>query len=462
MRQYKYMFPQFTFYDRTGIRKIMEAQAEKGWLLDRVSNFSWRFRRIEPKKIRFAVTYFPRASAYDPHPSDAQQDLLEFCAHSGWTLAATAAQMQIFYTERQDAIPIETDPALELENIHASAKKNYLPAYFTLGVLAVMQLILQIAQLVQFPLDQLSRNTTLFNFLSMGILLTMFLTETLGYFRWYRRAKKAAESGVFLETRGNRKFVLGLLTVDLALFALLLISMESRIALVMALYGLVMVAVFAITFGVHGWMKKRGASASSNRIATIVVSTVLATVTVSALVFLAISTVRSGLWDSERVVGTRQWGSFTFDIYNDPIPLKVEQLMEVPTGDYSYEAREETSLLLGVSEYFQQIYGPSEYPDLNYIVYSTKIPFIQELVRRELLAPSNYVSQIDVNGVEYYDTYVSINAADWGAEEAWQKQCMDIRYRDYVLFFEDCIVKIQPGWDMTAKQMRIVGEILGE
>ena len=94
MRKYKYMRAQFTFYDRTGIQRILEEKAEKGWLLDKVSNFGWRFRRIEPKKIHFAVTYFPPASAYDSHPSERQQDLIDFCDHSGWKLIGTAAQMQ--------------------------------------------------------------------------------------------------------------------------------------------------------------------------------------------------------------------------------------------------------------------------------------------------------------------------------------------------------------------------------
>ena len=99
MRKYKYMLAQFTFYDRTGIQKILEEKAEQGWHLDKVSNFGWRFRRIEPRKIHFAVTYFPKASAYDPKPSEYQQDLIEFCNHSGWKLIATAAQMQIFCNE---------------------------------------------------------------------------------------------------------------------------------------------------------------------------------------------------------------------------------------------------------------------------------------------------------------------------------------------------------------------------
>ena len=67
MRKYKYLMAQFTFYDRTGICKLLEAQAEKGWLLDRVTNYAWRFIRTDPRKVHFAVTYFPKASAISKH-----------------------------------------------------------------------------------------------------------------------------------------------------------------------------------------------------------------------------------------------------------------------------------------------------------------------------------------------------------------------------------------------------------
>ena len=97
MRKYKYLMAQFTFYDRTGICKLLETQAEKGWLLDRVTNYAWHFIRTDPRKVHFAVTYFPKASAYDPGPSERQRELHEFCAHSGGVLAGTTAQMQIFY-----------------------------------------------------------------------------------------------------------------------------------------------------------------------------------------------------------------------------------------------------------------------------------------------------------------------------------------------------------------------------
>ena len=101
MKNIKRRFLQFSFYDRTGIERYLEKQALKGWLLEKTSAFGWKFRRIEPRKISYAVTFFAKASAFDPEPSEAQLRFQDFCEHTGWKLAASSAQMQIYYNEEE-------------------------------------------------------------------------------------------------------------------------------------------------------------------------------------------------------------------------------------------------------------------------------------------------------------------------------------------------------------------------
>ena len=55
MKDTKRRLMTFTFYDRTGIEKDLEKQAEKGWLLEKCAATGWIYRRIEPAKIHFAV-----------------------------------------------------------------------------------------------------------------------------------------------------------------------------------------------------------------------------------------------------------------------------------------------------------------------------------------------------------------------------------------------------------------------
>lgn len=462
MRKYKYLMSQFTFYDRTGIRKILEAQAEKGWLLDRVSNYGWRFKRIEPQKIHFAVTYYPKASAYDPGPSEQQRELHEFCAHSGWVLAGTTAQMQVFYNLSENPVPIETDPMIELENIHKSAKRNYLPAYFMLLILAVFQISLQIGQLMTFPLTYLSQDTVIFNWLCEIVLFTMCAIEIGGYFLWYRRAKPAAENGEFVETRGHRKFQLFLLGVIIAALAVLLISMSPRMAVSM---GAILAMMFLLIFGVFGiqhLMKRKGFSTGANRTATWVLTLVLTVVICGLMLPVVGSIMDLPVWQENRVVDQYEWNGHYFDIYKDEIPLKAEDLTDAESPDYSYEARKQGSLLLQKGEYSQRIWGISDMPELSYIIYSTKIPFVYDLCVREAVEPMDYPAAVDIYGNEYYDTYVHQDVTPWGAKYVYRRHVHGEPYNHYVLCYEDRIVIFQPDWELTEEQMAIVGEKLGK
>ena len=346
MRNYKYLMAQFTFYDRTGICRLLEKQAEKGWLLDKVTNYAWRFRRVEPQKIHYAVTYFPKASAYDPGPSEQQRELYDFCAHSGWILAGTTAQLQVFYNTAEKPVPIETDPVLELENIHASARKNYLPAYFVLLFLALFQIGLQISQLVSFPLTYLSQDTTMFNWLCQTVLLLMCSMELIGYFSWYRKARKAAENGEFVQTRGYRNIQLFLLGVVIAALVWLLCSMSPKMAAVMGIVLTFLFAVILLVMGIQTLMKRRGVPTGTNRVITWVLTVILTVVIVSLIFPVADAIMELPVWEENREVRQYEWNGHYFTIYNDDIPLRVEDLTDATSPDYSYKALEQSSPFL--------------------------------------------------------------------------------------------------------------------
>lgn len=460
MRKHKWMMAQFTFYDRTGICKLLEQQAEKGWLLESISSLGWKFKRTEPRKVHYAVTYFPKASAYDPGPSEQQRELQEFCAHSGWILAGTSAQMQVFYNLAEDPVPIETDPMMELENIHRSAKKNYLPAYIILFVLAIFQIALQIGQAISYPLTYLSQNSTLFNFFCQSVLFLMCGQEILGYFLWYRKARAAAENGEFVETKGHRNFQLFLMWLVIGALILLLISMAPVDSLVMVACLVLMTCVYAVVGLSQFFMKKWGVARNVNRTVTIVMAFVMAFAVTSFAVY-KLSDVMH-LQEENRVVGYYDLHGMQVELYDDPIPLCVEDMLDVSNDDYSRSAREEKSLLLKRSEYYQRIWGPAEEPDLEYVIYETSIPAIYDLCVRECLKPRDYPIDIDTEGNEIYDTYLAQDAAPWGAREVYRRYVGEDAGDYWTLCFENRVVVFQPGWELTPEQMTIVGEKLGK
>lgn len=461
MRNYKYLMAQFTFYDRTGICRILEQQAEKGWVLDKVTNYAWRLRRMEPKKLHYAVTYFPKASAFDPGPSEQQRELHEFCAHSGWILAGTTAQMQIFYNESENPVPIETDPLVELENIHKSARKNYLPAYFMLLGLAIFQIALQMGQLLSFPLTYLSQNTTFFNWLCQGVLLVMCATEICGYFSWYHKAKKVAENGEFVDTKGFRKLSLSLLGVILAALVWLLCSMSPRMAIFMAIILSLLFAVILAVMGIQNLMKRMGVSSGTNRTVTMVLAVVFSLAVGALAVPVGNMVMDHSAWAENREVRQYEWNGHYFDIYNDEIPLRVEDMSDTRSPDYSYEAREQSSLFLKKGDYSQRIWASSDLPEMSYIVYTTQIPAVYDLVVREATKPVDYAMGVYENGEPYYDEYIPQDGILWGADAAYRRYAGGEPYDHWVLCYDGCVVIFQPNWELTPEQMTVVGSVFG-
>ena len=116
-------------YDHTGIKEYLERQAMEGWMLEKLTEIFMIFRRIEPKKLQFTVSYFAKASVFDPKPTQEQLRFQEFCEHTGWKHIASKGELQVFCNEDEAAIPIETDPRIEVESIHKTMKKLFLPYY---------------------------------------------------------------------------------------------------------------------------------------------------------------------------------------------------------------------------------------------------------------------------------------------------------------------------------------------
>ena len=156
MRDRKWRFELYSIWDHTGLEVHLGRMAEKGWLLEKVSNFGWTYRRIEPKKLTFCVTYYPKASDFAPEISEEQETFYAFCQHTGWKLAASCAQLQVFYNERENPTPIETDPILELDTIHRTMKRSALFSHFLLAALALLQGGMLVSWLLRDPVRQLS------------------------------------------------------------------------------------------------------------------------------------------------------------------------------------------------------------------------------------------------------------------------------------------------------------------
>lgn len=457
----------FSFYDRTGLEKHLARMAEQGWLLEKIGQFFWTYRKAEPQALTFSVCYFPKASQFDPGPSEEQQTFYDFCEHTGWTLAASSAQLQVFYNRRPDPIPIETDPVMELDAIHRTMKRSFLPSQLVMLVMAMLNGALMVWRLVDDPVEELARSSTLLTGMCWLLIVVLVGVECGGYLLWHRRAVRAAERGEFLTSHSHRKLqiaALVLLGVWLMYYLLSVFTSGNRMmtAVVVIMFCVYVPGVFLVTNGVKGFLKRRRASAKVNRVATIVIALAAAYALVGVIVFGTLYANKHGVFAGDREE-TYQYNGHTFTAYHDELPLTVEDLLYVDSDGYSYwQQWGEESLLLGryVMEQRPRFDAPNnkEAPRLNYTIVLVKAPFLYGLCR------DTFLHQWE--GDWYWDSeYVPADAAPWGAVEAYRELDGEYGLRNqYLLCYPDRIVEIQFDYDwgeITPAQMAIVGEKLG-
>ncbi len=432
MRETKRQMSLYSFYDHTGIEKHLARMAERGWLLCGIGQLFWHYRRIEPRRITFSVCYFPKATIYDPYPSERQEEFYDLCAHAGWTLAGSSGQMQVFYHQGENPTPIDTDPALEVEAIHQSAKKTVLPANFLLLGVAVLNLGLFLWRFWDNPVLTLASGGTLLALVAYTLILVNCTVELCSYFRWRGRARRAAERGEFLPTRSRVWLQRLLLAILLPAGAWCLAGMfQDGLGGLAAVSMLGVIGIIAAVLGVRKLLKGAGVSAKANLRGTLAACVVLSILFAAAIPWLVVRGLNSR--PNPRA---------------EELPLSVTDLVEMDPDHYSrWQFRISSPLLalLQVSDY-PRIYGEMTH-SLRYDVTVVKVPALYGLCRDHYLGGDS--------------RYTPVDPAPWGAQEAYRYVLNGQTLEHYVLCYPHRVVEITLDWTPTAEQMAVVGEKLG-
>ena len=162
----------YAFYDHTGLERHLEKMAANGWMLESVGTYALRYRRCEPKKLRFAVVYYPKTDSFCPdEPNHENLTFWDYCAGAGWQIVTQRDDTHIFYNEDLDAVPFETEAVVQVETMERAKKGYVLSNTITVACMLPTMLYLQVSQLRRDPVA----------FLADGYDLTMMLM-IFGYY----------------------------------------------------------------------------------------------------------------------------------------------------------------------------------------------------------------------------------------------------------------------------------------
>ena len=462
MSETKKRLEMFSFYDFTAIQRHLEKMARQGWRLVCAERGRWTYRRAEPAELHYAVVYFPDSSQYDPEPTEGQQTLRDYCLAAGWEPVADWGQMQIYCTDRPDPVPIDTEPSIQLETIHRTMKRTFLPGTLALMALFLLQLGMQFSDLYWEMGDYLSSGVHLSLLVMLLLVLAAECVDLGSYLLWRRRSKASiARGGGCVPSRGHRRLVwsllgLAVLTVVWQMTAL----KDPAMGGFMPLYLAGLVGIIWVTWRIQSALKRRKFSRNANRAVT------MGTVVVLSFLLMVISTaglftvLGAGLGERPPVETYESWGR-TWNVYHDPIPLRVEDLMDTDYDGWSTETeRQATPLAARLSAWQSGRVGEKpDVPDLDYEITDVRLPLLADAVWNSCLREVRRYDGRDTPA-ELRREYRPMDAALWGADAACRL------YRDgeasdtYLLRWGSCMVRLGFREELTPEQMALAGEKL--
>ncbi|MDE6934856.1 MAG: DUF2812 domain-containing protein [Oscillospiraceae bacterium] len=432
--------------DCEAIAGHLEKMAAKGWLLEKVGNWGWTFRRAEPCQVRYCITFFPGASVFDPGPTGDQETYIDYCAAAGWEFVSSYGPAQYFRSTRPDPVPIETDEAAKLRAIHRSMWKTLILGSLLLLFAQLINVPGRVRHFRWAPMSELSDSGTLGLWLMMAVLVVYLVGSLADYFIWYFRSKRSVERGgacLPVHTRA-RLWASGVLLAACAAGIAGFVSELTRPGfgwiLLYSFGG--MALLLAVIFGVMNRMKRQGSARGDTRAAYLVLTVVLAVAYSFGMVPFARHLSETGATERAPAYTYTKYG-VERSIYLDELPVTLEELgFPVSAEDHcSYEAEVSRSPLARHTVCTQYALGEgSDLPDLEYQVCEIPWGWLRDLC---------------------WDTLVhsgdgQFRAEDVAVEPAPEAALSRARYggRQYLLLFEDRIVVISGDWEMTAEQIR--------
>lgn len=437
----------FSFYDHTGMEKHLEKLAQKGWMLEELSNWGWKYRAIQPQKLHFSVSFDTRASEFAPEPSEEQATFQEFCARSGWKLAASSGRMQVFYNQEEDPLPIQTDPEMEIQMVGKIAKRT-VPLYVVFLVVGFLFGGGWCVSLVTKPIQTLTTPSGVLLGLCWLCLFVYSAADLIIYYTWRRRALAAAQRGEFLPTRGCHKLMYGVLAV-IALGLVYWFVVERRPGMRFLTGGMLLayVVMFLAVNGTKNTLKRKKASAGLNRAATLGVDVVLAIVLIGGVSWLFFQGVQNGAFSIAEQIEA---------------PLSASDLTGVEEEKYLTTVSVEMTPFLD-RQMVQCRTGfdqEEELPGMKYILVDVHMPWMYDACFRELCRDTVVEAASHTHADITYLQYEAIDPAPWGAEQAYQFNLEGEFQQTYILCWQDKLVQLETDWDLTAEQMAAAGEKL--
>lgn len=457
----------FSFYNNQAIVSHLEAMALMGYKLIHIEKSVWTYKIIKPREIKFRITYFEDQSLIfhdNPYNKRTIEEFFGYCKNVGWVLAGQWGKMQIFYTATDEYHEIETDYQKEFIALKTLMQRKSVPAMLAMSGLAIFQGVYQLIQFVNYPIKNLSNPAFVILSLIWIILFFAGLFGTSSYSSWKTKGEKSIKKTGTYPAIGTIKDTKYKISIMLVITAILLFI------------GLVLMIVFGFSQGFAIFYTSQiiiallfvrrlrdikrytpNEDLATNRqeephvstravsvIKKLLSSTFILTMILNGIINLDWLTAEAEILTHTIAVPN---GVLTYTLYDDAIPLKVEDLVAEDYPYYAYKMNITESMFtkyVKCEQYAFNIYAP----DFDYEIVTFKNNMFYDYCLDYYLAP--YLS--DENNLNVHQT----NDPVWNAKKTYQVFDGTKPLGTYILCYDDMIISYN-GFDiLTSDQAQIV------
>lgn len=460
MKNTKYRRENLCIYDYRGVEEHLSAMAAGGWQLESIGVWLWKYRRAEPAKVRYAVTYSDDASQFNPGPTEGQQSLAELCEAAGWEKVCDWFQMQIFRTEDPGAVPLETDESIRLEGIHRSMRKNFLPSNIVLLIVGLLFSYSFLGTLFVKPLRIFERNGKFLTGPLFVLVVILEIYTLFHYYRWRRKSLRSVAEGGPCAPINTKAYQLlnraGLVLVGVIVAAYLLMEFFSgnrNIVLFYVVYVSTFVLLVFLLRRTTALLRKLNVSKWTNILGTLLADVVLVAIMIGGLTY---GVIHFGWFTGSGGRETYVYQNFTWDVNPvEDVPLTLSDLTGVQYEHiYRRRTAEGSFFLPGLSVWEVVLSEDGKRLYLSYDFCTPKFSWLQEALLEDWLADAEMTAFPSTRRYEAEDP------APWGAEAAYRRYWDNTPSDTWLLVWPDRVAVVELD-SPTPEQRAVIGARLG-
>lgn len=346
-------------YELPVIEKFLEREAEKGWMFVRCSGMYYVFEACEPKTVKFQIDYFDKASVFDTNPEQATRDYIEYCEVGGWRHIFSGGKIQIFCSEEENTVPIQTDEQIKLSYLAKATMSVNWCLWFLLPIMWSINIILQLYTAIIRPYSPFVFSRFITMKIQQGLVLFYILFTILAaisfirFCLFYFKNKKQIKEGYAIQyySEKNTKVFNTFYVCYLLLLTLFLMwSVIDRLS-VLFFFFVFILGIIGLIFGITKLTYAKWANRQTN-IAIYITLMVLFYGFISGVVIVGVV---GFLKIDDKTIESNQ---VTYFYSFDEIDLTLEQLGVKKPDESLYEERcsEKSKSLLGSREEYSDFY----------------------------------------------------------------------------------------------------------